>query len=117
MYPLPASPPHSPTPSIQEVPPPDPILSNTQPPFPIPSQLLPAYYHLLGPETILSLRTTLAALEAFDDIPMHDVREITRALAHMALDQTEESWRRINSLSEQVQGLGDRLMGYEETFK
>jgi hypothetical protein len=66
---------------------------------------------------VLSLWTTLAALNAFSDIPMQDVREIARALAQTAIERTEESQRRINSLSEQVQGLGDRLMGYEETFE
>jgi hypothetical protein len=87
------------------------------PAVPVPPQLPPAYYHLLGPETVLSLRTTLAALNAFDDIPVQDVREIARALAHTTIEQTEESWRRINLLSEQVQGLGDCLMGYEDTFE
>jgi kynureninase len=71
----------------------------------------------LGPETVLSPWTTLAALDTFSDIPVQDVREIAIALARTAIEQMEESRRRINSLSEQVQGLGDRLMGYEETFE
>jgi hypothetical protein len=66
---------------------------------------------------MLSLQTTLAALDAFGNIPVQDVREIARALAQTAIKQTEESRRRINSLSEQVQGLGDRLMGYKDTFE
>jgi hypothetical protein len=35
----------------------------------------------------------------------------------MAIDQMEESRRRINSLIEQVEGLGERVMGYEQTFE
>jgi hypothetical protein len=92
--------------------PPSPTLQN-----PVPPQLPPAYYHLLGPKTILSPWTTLAALDAFGNIPVQDVREIARALAWTAIEWTEESQRRINSLSEQVQGLGDCLMGYEDTFE
>jgi hypothetical protein len=48
---------------------------------------------------------------------VQDVREIARALARTVIERTEESRRRINSLSDQVQGLGDRLLGYEETFE
>jgi hypothetical protein len=84
---------------------------------PVPPQLPPAYYHLLAPGSVLSLRTTLAALNAFDNIPDDGLREIARALARTAMDRTEESQRRINSLSEQVQGLGDHLAGYEEMFE
>jgi hypothetical protein len=66
---------------------------------------------------VLSPQTTLAALDAFSDISVQDIREIARALARTAIDRAEESRRRINSLSEQVQGLGDHLMGYEDTFE